>query len=102
MTPKQEARLYGRAIRSRWPVSDEMKMEVLANLREIAQHGEKETARVAACNALIACERQNQQDEHSQLNQVKEQILAIAAEYGLDLADAAIEPTAGRIETEGS
>lgn len=64
MTPKQEARLYGRAIKSRWPVSDEVKVDVVETLWGIATMGEKESARVAACNSLMAAESQNQRDEH--------------------------------------
>jgi hypothetical protein len=64
LTPKQEARLYGRAIKSRWDITDDVKATVLDSLVSIASHGEKESARVAAAKALISAEQQNQIDEH--------------------------------------
>ena len=85
MTPKQEARLIGRAIKSRWPVRDEIKVDVIETLHQIAETGDKESTRVAACNALLAAESQNQKDEHSNLNDLRERIFEIATQFGIDL-----------------
>ena len=89
MTPKQEARLYGRAIKSRWDVPAEAKAAVVNTLLEIAQSAEcKESARVSACNGLIAAEAQNQRDEHKvvdiELAKRNSELDAIAADLGID------------------
>ena len=89
MTPKQEARLYGRAIKSRWPVGDDKKLEVVEVLNNIAKDTTaKESARVAACNALLAAEGQNQKDEHKAADLLAQQraieLDEIADELGIE------------------
>jgi hypothetical protein len=89
MTPKQEARLYGRAIKSRWDVPQETKQIVIETLTEIAtDQSLKESARVSACNAIIAAESQNQKDEHKVVDigiaKRNAELDAIASDLGID------------------
>lgn len=62
-----------------------MKSDTIATLHEIAEHGAEESARIAACRAIIAAEGQNQRDEHSEANDLKLRILQIANQLGVDL-----------------
>ena len=82
MTELQEARLLGRAINSRWDIPPDEKRSVIQTLLRIAESGEKESARVAACRALIAAEQQNQNDEKDDLQGLKAKLLELALEFG--------------------
>ena len=83
MTETQEARLIGRAIRSRWPIPDNIKAGVIAELARIATTGEKEASRVAASRAIIAAEAQNQSDEQSEAEDFRRRVLEIAQRCGV-------------------
>lgn len=99
MTLKQDARLYGRAIKSRWNVSDDVKQTVIETLEDIALNGKKDAARVSACNALLAAEAQNQKDEHKVVDigiaKRNAELDAIADDLGIspDLVADAIGPS---------
>lgn len=97
MTPKQEARLYNRAIKSRWDIPSDVKTTVVETLRDIAQGSEKDSARVAACNALLSAEAQNQRDEHKVADiavaKRNGELAAIAADLGIEIS--AVEDAQG-------
>ena len=86
MTELQEARLLGRAIRGRWNIPESVKSDTIATLHHIAENGTEESARIAACRAIIAAEAQNQRDEHSEANELKLRIIQIAHQLGVNLA----------------
>ena len=103
MTPKQEARLLGRAIKSRWEIPEQTKEVVIETLASIASDPAlKESARVSACNALIAAEAQNQKDEHKVvdigISKRNAELDAIAADLGIDphlIVDAKVKSGGG-------
>ncbi|MBZ4251982.1 hypothetical protein LAJ57_13860, partial [Streptococcus pneumoniae] len=71
MTELQEARLLGRAIRSRWNVPLETKQDVMDTLADICVNGRDESSRIAAAKAIIAAESQNQKEEHLEANEFR-------------------------------
>ena len=61
----QGARLEERAIKQRWPISDEVKMGILTRQARIALDPESSPrAASVAAKTIAAFERQNQLDEH--------------------------------------
>jgi len=60
---RSDLRLVDLAIRKRWPISDEMKIELIEKLASIAELGTNEEA-LRAISILIAVEAQNQKDDH--------------------------------------
>jgi hypothetical protein len=60
---RSDLRLVDLAVRKRWPISDEMKTELVEKLVSIAELGTNEEA-LRAISILIAVEAQNQKDDH--------------------------------------
>lgn len=85
MTELQEARLLGRAIRSRWNIPEAEKANVMDSLLHLATNGAEESTRIAAAKAIIAAEAQNQKDEHAQADALRRKLLELAIEYGSGL-----------------
>ena len=60
-----DTRLAERAIRQRWPMSDQLKAGLVARLgRVLVDPTATARAATSAARALIGCEAQNQADEH--------------------------------------
>lgn len=59
MTPLQERRLEARAIRERWPMTDEVREKVLKRLCRIASESESDREATAAARAIIAADSIN-------------------------------------------
>ena len=55
--------LVAMAVRKRWPISEEVKIELIEKLASIAEHGTNEEA-LRAISILIAAEAQNLKDDH--------------------------------------
>lgn len=85
MTELQEARLLSRAITSRWEIPADVRSAVVQTLMEIACTGVEDSARIAACRALIAAEGQNQKDEHAKIDEFRNRVLTIAQRCGIDV-----------------
>lgn len=95
-----------RAMKQRWPVSDQFKGAAMNRLGKIlANPDSSERAVVAATRALIAMESQNQQDEHKVIDGIEfgnDRLAAIAADLGIDpalIVDGTATPT-GRAATD--
>lgn len=52
MTPLQERRIEARAIRQRWPVTDEVREQVLKRLCRIAAESESDREATSAARAI--------------------------------------------------
>lgn len=60
---RSEIALTGTALRQRWAMTDEKRAALVDMLFEVATNSESERERISAARALIAVEKQNQDDE---------------------------------------
>lgn len=58
MHPKEIA-LYRRAIRERWPISNERRQEIVEELSKVMRHTDKERSKMAAAATLIKADALN-------------------------------------------
>ena len=85
----RDTRMMSRAIVQRWPMSEEVRRQVLEKLAEIVIDPESKNREViAAAKALMSAEAQNQSDEHKvldvQLQHSNDRLSQIASELGID------------------
>lgn len=81
---RSEMRLMERAIRQRWPVPYQMKVDAMETAHRMMNDpavGERE--RLRAIQLALAAEAQNQKDEH-QATDKEIQLWALAKQYGLE------------------
>ncbi len=85
----RDIRMEARALRQRWPISDEVRSAIVQRmLKTIADPEASDRAVSVAVKALLAAEAQNQKDDHkkSELETISDRNYrfdAIAAELGL-------------------
>jgi len=83
---RSDLRLVDLAIRKRWPISDEMKTELVEKLVSIAELGTFEES-LRAISILIAVEAQNQKDDHlrGEVRAKVDRLDSIAKDLGLEI-----------------
>lgn len=86
-------KLVERAIKQRWPFSDEYKAHVVTEmLRIIASPTAKERTKISAAAVLARFESQNQADEHKQADITRAEMAGIAEQLGLVAGAETIQP----------
>ena len=90
-TRLQRTRMNSRAITQRWPIGDDLRAEVVAELRTVLQDPKASNReKLAAAKGLLAGEAQNQKDDHKILNVQSDKgppdLNAIAADLGISPA----------------
>ncbi len=96
-SPGALARLYGRATRERWPISDDHREAIVKTLTEIMLDPKQNAkSRTAAAKAIITAEAQNQRDDRTQAILMDQRLIAIANLPNGTLRDAAMR--AGLLE----
>ena len=88
--------MNSRAITQRWPIGDDLRAEVVAELRAVLQDSKASNReRLAAAKGLLAGEAQNQKDDHKildvQADKSPPDLDAIAADLGLSPAIIGVE-----------
>ena len=88
MTERQEARLYARAARERWPIPHDEISKTVERVCYLRDYGEKESTQIAAVNAITQMMSQNQKDEHklvdAHISAEHARLDEIAADLGVD------------------
>jgi TusA-related sulfurtransferase len=87
----RETRLEARAIEQRWAMSPEMRKAVINRLlKVVADPTSKKREVIAAAKALMAAEKQNQEDEHKvvdiEIQTRNAQLDSIAADLGIEVS----------------
>jgi hypothetical protein len=87
----RETRLEARAIEQRWAMSPEMRKAVINRLlKVVADPTSKKREVIAAAKALMAAEKQNQDDEHKvvdiEIQTRNAQLDSIAADLGIEIS----------------
>lgn len=78
-------RLVSRAIKKRWPISDELKAGLIERLEKIIEENEDDEVAIKAINVIKGMEQQNQKDEQTAILQSdRNRFLDIAERLGLD------------------
>lgn len=86
-------KLIERAIKQRWPFSDEYKGHVVTEmLRILANPQSKERSKIAAAGVLARLEAQNQADEHKQADITRAEMAGIIEQLGLVESTPAVQP----------
>jgi hypothetical protein len=85
----RDTRMMARALIQRWPVKPEYKAELIEKLMQVIASPSSSPREVtAAAKAIMAAEKQNQEDEHKlvdiELQQRNHRISTIAAELGIE------------------
>jgi len=68
---RRDINLVRRAIKSRWPISDETRRQIIERLKIISAESEDERSAVAASRALIAADTLNLADEKFQSEEAR-------------------------------
>ncbi len=76
-------RLLGTAIRNRW-LTESQKPDAMKAI-QAGLNSADERVRQTAVKNLIAMEAQNQKDQHAEIKDFAERVLAIAIELGIDV-----------------
>lgn len=83
--PIRDTRMMAKALEQRWPINENARKAIISRLLRIVADPQSSPREVtAASKALMAAESQNQKDEHLQLDEFKQRILAIAERCGID------------------
>lgn len=74
------------AVRKRWPISEEVKIELIEKLASIAELGANEEA-LRAIEILITMESQNQKDDHrlGEARREEHRLDLIAKDLGIEI-----------------
>lgn len=74
------------AVRKRWPISDEVKSELIEKLSSIAELGTNEEA-LRAIEIIVSTEAQNQKDDHrlGEARSDDRRLDAIAKDLGIEI-----------------
>jgi hypothetical protein len=86
----RDTRLMARAIEQRWPVPNEMRAGMIRQLMSIiASKDASPREKTSAFKAILAAEKQNQEDEHKlidvRIQQRNIELDAIAADLGIEV-----------------
>ena len=65
-TSNKEAKMACRAIRERWPMSDEVRARVVASLENVVANGKSDSVKIKAARALASLDGLNLKDEQEQ------------------------------------
>ena len=65
-TSNKEAKLACRAIRERWPMSDEVRAKVVASLENVVANGKSDSVKIKAARALASLDSINLKEEQEQ------------------------------------
>lgn len=60
---RSDAQLITQAVRNRWPLSDEQKSQIVESLMLVMQTADADRDIVSAARALVAIEKQNQDEQ---------------------------------------
>lgn len=78
---RSEMALWGRAIKQRWPISDEVRERMVATVLEILSNPESQREALAAAKVLVSADAQNLKTElHVDQRERDDRIAAIRAE----------------------
>lgn len=83
----RDTRMLAKAIMQRWPVGEQTRNEAIGILREIAKNvSNSPRDRTSAVKALLAAEKQNQEDEHKALDIAisHDRLSQVAIDLGID------------------
>ena len=83
---RSEIRLYERAMKQRWPISDQQRGEIVnALMATINNPLSSERDKTSAARALMSAEQMNQSDEQHAATEFREMILNYADQRGLSI-----------------
>jgi len=87
--PIRETRMMARALQQRWPIDDKLRAGIIGALvRVLGDPNASPREKTSAAKALMAAERQNQEDEHKlidvRIHQRNTELDAIARDLGID------------------
>ena len=87
MSQVNDIRLWGRAMRERWPVNEKSREAIVNRLLRIVIDPSSSNREVtAATRVLVSAEAQNQQDEHKAADDLQGTIFRLAESFGIDIA----------------
>ena len=83
---RSDIRLYERAMKQRWPISDQQRGEIItALMATINNPVASERDKTSAARALMSAEQMNQSDEQHAATEFREMILNYADQRGLSI-----------------
>lgn len=88
--PIRDTRQLARALMQRWPINDNMRAGIIATLIKVLKDDDASPReKTSAAKALLAAEKQNQEDEHKlidvRIQQRHAELDALAADLGIEI-----------------
>ena len=83
----KDTRMMAKALTQRWPMSETKRAMVIEALMGVIETSTKPREITAAAKALMAAEKQNQEDEHKLIDAISsdnDRISQIASDLGID------------------
>jgi transcriptional regulator of acetoin/glycerol metabolism len=83
----KDTRMMEKALKQRWPMTEEKRAIVINALLDVIQTSDKPREITAAARALMSAEAQNQTDEHKLIDAISndhDRISQIAIDLGID------------------